>query len=231
MYKLNELHRSVLITPHEVIFHASTAQTLDPRTIEQAIIIAEERFARPALGHALYEVLIAEKNLLITSGNIAANQTLFDDAGEEITLEEGDIANASEYMSVSGRLLWNTILWKYVAECVMIIAAPENYVHFTSDGLVHKVAPAGPMSSTGVVAPDLKTVKWFMDKKMMDRIDPLAQALHVFLCRYKDDDYPDYDKDCDCDEKGTSYRRKSDIILGIYDTEDGLLPSDNCCDW
>jgi hypothetical protein len=55
--------RNVLITTDEVIFHAPTKQTLDPRTIQNSIIIAEERFIVPAIDYPLYYELASTKNV------------------------------------------------------------------------------------------------------------------------------------------------------------------------
>lgn len=232
MYRLNLLQRNVLITSDEVIFHAPTKHTLDHRTIENSIIIAEERFIRPALGHAYYEAMITEKNLLITSGNLAAQQALINaslpDGSPAQTLEAGMVVNAAEYLSAGNLSLWKEILWKLTAECVLLIAAPENFIHFSSEGLVHNAPTAGPMIASGVVTPDLRSVKWLMDKKMQDRIDPLREALHAWICTKKKADstvYPLYTKYCDCDINGVAYKRKTDIITTIYDEED----DNSCC--
>lgn len=234
MYRLNELKRNVLITPDEVIFHAPTKHTLDPRMIESSIIIAEERLIRPLLGYDFYEALIAAKNLTITSGNLAAQQILFDaslaDGAAAYTLQEGDIVNAYEYLSTENQSLWKVFLWKLEAEIVMMAAYPEGFVQFGSAGTVHNQPASSPMSSTGIVTPDLRSVKWSIDKKMMDRIDPLREAMHQWLCKQKKADstkYILYDKTCDCNVDGIAYKRKTDFILGIYD--DDQDDSTSCC--
>lgn len=82
------------------------------------------------------------------------------------------------------------------------------------------------MSTAGEVTPDLRTVKWAMDKKMMDRIDPLLEAAHAWLCKYKTS-YPLYSKPCDCDVNGVAYKRKTQFVMGIYDDVD-YPNSQNC---
>lgn len=226
MYRVNFLMRNVLITPDEVVFHAPTKHTLDPRTIQNSIIIAEERFVRPALTDAFYEALCSEKNKEITADNKAAIEAAISaSVGSQVTLEVGDIVNALEYLNSDYKTFWKQHLWKLTAECVMLIAVPEAFVQFGSEGLVHNAPPAGPMTSSGVVSPELKTVKWSMDKKMMDRIDPLIEAMHAWLCKRKQT-YPLYTKACDCDASGVAYQRKTDFIFGIYDDEE---ESNNCC--
>ena len=227
MYRQNTLQRNVLITTDEVIFHAPTNHTLDPRTTENSIIIAEERFIRPLLGYDYYQALIAQKNLLITDGNKDAQQTLINNSlpagSQEITLTAGMVINALEYLDTDNKKLWTEHLWKLTAECVILTAYPEGYVHIGSEGVHQKNPPAGPMTSGGVVSPDLRTMKWALDKKLMDRIDPLIESLHQWVCKQKKADsakYPDYEKDCDCDSKGIAFKRKSQFILGLYDEED-----------
>lgn len=229
MYRLNNLERNVLITPDEVIFHAPTDHTIDHIKIQHAIIIAEERFIRPALTYELYEQLIAEKNLLITVGNLTATQDIINNAlpgdSSQVVLQVGDIVNAAEFMATNSLLLWKQHLWKLTAEAVLLIAVPDAFVQFSSTGIVHAQPTSNAISAAGVVTPDLRSVKWIMDKKLMDRIDPLTEAMHVFLC-YNKLNYPNYDRHCDCDSKGIAYKRKTDWVTGIYDSEQ------NCdCRW
>jgi hypothetical protein len=216
MYNLNNLMRPVLITAPEVVFHAPTKHTLDVRTIEQSIIVAEERLIRPVLGYDFYEALVAQKNVDIISDNISSIQTL---AGSDPIFQAGDIANAFERLSVANQKLWKMHLWKLVAECVVMLATPEGFVQFSSEGIVHTNPTAGPLTSGNTITPGLQSVKWAMDKKMMDRIDPLTEAMHQWICRNKAD-YPLYERECDCDAKGIAYKRKTDMILGIYDDDE-----------
>lgn len=215
--------RNVLITVDEVIFHASTKQTVDPRMIEQSIIIAEERIIRPALSDDLYYAISGEKNRVVTVDNKEALEVIINesmqDAVEPVVLAVGDIVNAMEFLSADNLSLWKQQLWKLTAETCMLAASPDAFVQFSSEGLVHGAPPAGPMSSAAIVSPELRTVKWLMDKKMMDRIDPLTESLHTWICRNKVK-YPLYRKECDCDSKGIAYKRKSDIVLGLYDDID-----------
>lgn len=233
MYRINPLMRNVLITADEVLFHAPTKQTIDPRKIEHSIIIAEERFIRPALGYEYYTALCDGKNLTITALNIVAQQALINaslpEGAQEVTLVEGDVINSMSYLAADNLALWKQHLWKLTAECVMLIAMPEGYVQFGSEGAVFNQPPGGPMSDRGsIVTPDLPSMKFAMNKKLQDRIDPLREALHQWLCKQQKADstkYTLYTKHCDCNVDGIAYKRKTDIVLGIYDDED-----DNCCD-
>jgi hypothetical protein len=152
----------------------------------------------------------------ITAENQAATQALI---GNSYTLKVGDIVNAAEYLAGYNSTLWYELLWKLTAECVMLTAFPEAYVQFGSEGVVHTVAPAGPMGGGGTVAPELRTVKWTMDKKLMDRIDPLIEALHSYICTNKGR-FPKYTKSCPCDAEVNSKSRKTDLVLGLYDEPD-----------
>lgn len=227
MYRINNLQRPVLITTDEVIFHAPTKHTLDPRTIENSIIIAEERFISPALCPALYEELIEAKNVEVTDANKSDLATTINNALPEgtdpVQLANGDIINAMEFLSAEQLALWKRFLWKLTAECVMMTATPEAFVQFGSDGVIHTSPVASPLNTTGISTPELKSVRWIMDKKMMDRIDPLVQGMHTWICAQKaatPSKYISYCKHCDCDASGVAYKRKTDWITGLYDDDD-----------
>ena len=235
MYRLNPLKRNVLITVDEVIFHGPTQHTLDPRIIEQSIIVAEEGIIRVALGYDYYQALLLEKNTLVTDANKATLQAAITAAqpsdAQDVVLQSGMIVNALEYLSADNKTLWNEYLWKLTAEVVIMIAYPEGFVQIGTEGVHHKAPPAGPMTSGGIVSPDLRTMKWALDKKNMMRIDPLREAMHLWLCKQQkadDDKYPLYEKTCDCNADGVPYKRKTDMILGLYDDEDDITTS--CCD-
>jgi len=216
MYNINNLMRPVLITAPEVCFHASTKHDFDIRSIEQSIIVAEERFVAQALGYEFYESLLEQKNVDVTEANIEQIQEA---AGNSPVFQVGDIANTMTGLSAANLLLWKMHLWKLTAECVMLLAMPEGFVQFGAEGVVHTSPTAGVMTSSNVVTPELKAVRWAMDKKMQDRIDPLIEAMHRWICMRKAD-YPLYDKECDCDSKGVAYKRKTDFVLGIYDDDE-----------
>lgn len=226
MYRLNPLMRNVLITTDEVIFHAPTKHTLDPRTIQQSIIIAEERFIRPALCYDLYESIVTAKNKLVTAENKDALQNEINGSlapgSQSVVLKEGDIVNAIEYLSGDYITLWKTHLWKLTAECVMLLAVPEAFVQFASEGVVHTSPMASAINASGISTPELKSVRWAMDKKLMDRIDPLIEAMHVWICKQRSSDsskYAGYCKACDCSADGVAYKRKSDWVMGVYDDD------------
>lgn len=226
MYRFNPLYRNVLITTDEVIFHSPSKQTLDPRTIQNSIIIAEERFIRPALCDDFYYDLIGLKNKEVTAENKTELETQINGTlppgTEAVTLAVGNIINAMEFLSADYLTLWKQHLWKLTAECVMLLAVPEAFVQFGSEGVIHTSPVASPLNTTGVSTPELKSVRWAMDKKLMDRIDPLLEAMHAWICSRKKADatkYTLYCKHCDCDHNGTSYKRKTDLIMGLYDDE------------
>lgn len=224
MYRLNHLMRNVLITTDEVIFHAPTKQTLDPRTIQNSIIIAEERFIRPALDFDMYYELADSKNVVVTNANKAILQA---NMVGGVVLKEGDVVNAFEQMSSDNQKLWKEHLWKLTAECVMLIAFPEGFVQFSSEGVIHTSPIASPLNTTGVSTPELKSMKWAMDKKQQDRIDPLLESLHDYICRNKAK-YLKYKKECPCDNETRNVKR-SDLVLGLYDDID-QTPGCGCYD-
>lgn len=226
--------RNVLITNDEVVFHAPTKQTVDVRIIQQSIMIAEERFIRPALGFDFYESICLEKNKVVTSENKAALEAQINESlptgSPVVTLNVGDIVNAMEFISNNNKELWKQFLWKLTAEAVLLLSVPEGFVQFGSEGTVHNQPPAGPINNTSIVSPELRTVKWATDKKLMDRIDPLTASMHQWICKKKKAEpskYPLYEKKCECEEDGISYKRKTSFIAGIYDDED--KKHNNCC--
>lgn len=227
MYNRNLLLRNVLITPEEVLFHGPTNHTFDIRNIENSIIVAEERFIRPALGYDFYSALKTAKNKEITSDNQATEQVNYNSTlpsgAEAYTLIVGDVLNSYNYLAADDQILWKEHLWKLTAECVIMLAVPEGFVQFSAEGIIHKQPKSSQMITSGSVSPELSSVKWAMDKKMQDRIDPLREAMHLWLCKQKQatpSKYTLYDKTCDCNADGVAYKRKTDLILSIYDEDE-----------
>ncbi len=225
MYNINPLMRNVLLTSQEVIFHAPTKHTLDPRMIDNSIIVAEERFLREELGTALYADMANTKNKEITSGNIAAMQILVGTPSDLVpTLKEGDILNSFKFMSTAYQNLWKQFLWKVGAECVLISAYPEGFVQFSSEGTMHQVPPAGLMVTSGFVSPLLGSMKWIMDKKIQDRVGPLVNNMHRYICENRID-FGLYKKPCpDCgDDEGKE--KWSGLAQGLYEDDSDK----DCC--
>lgn len=223
MYNVNRLERNVLITVEEVLFHAPTKHTIDPRIIEQSIIIAEERFLREELGYAMYDYMVTNKNVVVDAGNLAATQVL---VGSNPILAEGNLVNSYEYLPVAYKTLWKQLLWKLTAECVIATAFPEGFVQFSSEGVFHTVPPAGLMVTSGLVTPLLTTTKWALDKKIKDRIGPMIQATHNYICRNKTD-FAYYTKDCPSCNDQNKNGKWSGLALGLYDDEEES--NKNCC--
>lgn len=213
--------RNVLITAQEVLFHAPTKQAVDMRPIEQSIIVAEERFIRPKLGYDLYESLCAEKNKVVVEADLAELKTKTGNP----ELKVGDLVNSFEFLSAPRQELWKQHLWKIVAECVMISAYPEGFVQFGAEGAFHNSPPAGLMVTSGLITPLLSSMKWAIDKKVNERLEPLLESMHLYICRNLSS-FGNYIKACpDCNgNTGKSYT--GGIALGLYDDdEDG-----RCCD-
>jgi hypothetical protein len=221
MYRKNNLQRNVLITFDEVIFHAPTQHTIDKRMVEPSIITAEERFIRTEIGFKLYNELVTAKNVEVTALNIdtlKAQTKIYD-------LLEGEIVNGFGFMSTAQQKLWKQQLWKLTAEAVMTSAFPEGFVQMGSGGAFHNNPPAGLMVTSGFVTPLSSSMKWQLDKKILDRISPLIDSLHNYLCINKAD-FALYDtKKCpECDD--TEIKAKfSGISLGMYDEDE----DEDCC--
>lgn len=219
MYNLNKLERNVLITVEEVLFHAPTKHTLDPRMIESSIIVAEERFMRVELGSAMYDYIVDNKNVLVTVGNVGALETV---SGLDLTV--GQILNGYEQLNPSYQALWKQHLWKIVAECVIISAYPEGFVQMGSEGTIHSSPPAGLMVTSGQVVPLLSSMKWVIDKKIQDRLSPLMNSMHDFICKNKSaNGYDLYLKTCpevDCAGNVKERQKFTGVVMDIYDDVD-----------
>jgi hypothetical protein len=217
MIGVNPLRTKVLITTDEVIFHAPTDHTLDPRVVLQSIIIAERRFIKPIVGSSVYSDLISNKNLLVTSSNKAALQVIVN-AGrsadrKEIILNTGDYVNSDTYLNEQQQDLWYNYLHKIVAECVWFCSLPVNRARFTSSGVV-KNHPETITAEKESVTVDLKDLKHLLDKGLQERITPLIDDLHEYMC---DVGYPGYTRDCGC--KTTTTQKMSGVLFGLYDDE------------
>jgi hypothetical protein len=222
MYQVNPLNRKVLIMSDEVLFHGATSHTTDVRMIEQAIIIAEERFVKKSICKAFYEDFRNKKNVIVDNTNIATLS-----AATGVTLVAGEIVNAIELVTNAWyKTLWNEYLWKICAECVIYTATPTNFSEYTSQGeMINN--PKGILSDgQGAVSASHKEVSWKMDKMLMDRIDPLLSSMHEWLCDNKEQ-FPLYTcRACACDEDGVSVSRKTGWVHGLYDNNS----EKECCD-
>lgn len=222
MIGLNPLRTKVLITTDEVQFHAPTDHHMDPRMTLQSIIIAERRFIKPMIGAVVYDALIAAKNILVTTANKGGLQTNLN-AGrgadrEIIVLVEGDYVNSDTYLSTTQLALWQNYLHKITAECVYFTGLPVVRSRMTATGVLQN--SPNTINNDGKSATiDLKDLKHLMDRSLQDRISPLIEDMHEYMCT---SGYVGYDKDCDCDSNGVPQTRakKTDIIFGMYDDEE-----------
>lgn len=228
MYNLNPLNRNVLITAPEVLFHGPTSHEADPRMIEQAIIIAEERFIKKAICFEFYEDFRTKKNVVVTNANKAVLEPLVNvgNTGLPIVLKIGDIVNAIEQVTDAWyKTLWFEFLWKICAECVVYIATPTNFSEYTSQGeMINN--PKSLLEGSGAASATHKEVTWKMDKLLMDRIDPLIASMHEWIC-LNVDKFPLYKcKHCECKENGISTSRKSGWINAYRKNNKEKI----CCD-
>lgn len=233
MYRINYTGRPTLITIDEVMFHAAIDNNADARLILQNIIVAEERFVAPALCDEFYEELIGMKNVEITSGNQVAQLALINAsllaAGKQTiaasNVPVGTIINAIEYVTNPDyKNLWNRFLWKITAEAVDAMCIVPTWLRHTAQGQQKNnpevIIGGSGSNAPGSVSGDRKDVQFKMDKAIQDRIDPLMERMRQFICK-NISKYPKYCKQCDCDTTdGVSMLRKTDIIFGIYDSDD-----------
>lgn len=218
MYRINQLPRKVLITPDEVIALGPTEHSVDPRNILLSIQNAEDRFIRQALGKDLYNDFRNKKNVLVTDVNKDFLKSFFP---TDAVIQVGQMVNAIELVDNQNYVdLWNEHLWKLIAECVVYIATPTNYIKSTAEGEMVTNPKSIGMTGEGSASVDLKDIKWKMDKAMMDRIDPSLAPMEEYICD-NISSFPLYDsKKCNCaDNNGVSYKRKTGWVHVYKDTD------------
>lgn len=230
MYRINLLQRPTLVVPDEVLFHIASDTTVDARQLLQNIIVAEERIIAPALGNELYEDFIAQKNKEVTTGNQSSilsdiNASLTAAGKQSIAAKDipaGTIINALEFVTEPNyKLLWQRFLWKLTAEAVDMMCIVPSWLRHTSQGQQKNnpevIGGNGSNSASG----DRRDVQFKIDIWMQDRIDPLIERMHMWMCEKKQADktlFPKYTKACACEgEDGVSYKRKTDMVFGLYD--------------
>jgi hypothetical protein len=133
---------------------------------------------------------------------------------DPIVLVPGDYLNSDTYLSTVQQDLWNNYLHKLVAEAVWFTALVVNRSRFTAQGIINNF-PDNLLSSGGSQTVQLRDLKHLMDRGLQDRISPLMEDLHSYMCVTA---YPGYTKDCGCDGKGSP--KKTDLVLGMYDEDE-----------
>lgn len=229
MYRINLLNRNSLITPEEVIAKMASDQDVDARQILQNIEIAEERFIANIIGNKFYEDLIAKKNKKVTDLNKSTILDLINGQQESNNLcpiygedlKVGMIINATEFWSDAAYLeLWERFLWKLTSECVDYMTIVPSWLRHTSSGQMLNNPKV--IGASGASSGDSKDIQFKMTSFIQDRIDPLTERMHLWICERKSS-YPLYGKECpSCDQEddsadGISHRVKTNIILGLYD--------------
>jgi hypothetical protein len=237
MYRINYTGRPVLITHDEVLFHAATDSNVDPRQIMQNIIVAEERWIAPALCDEFYYDFVNKKNKKISVDNqaqmvIDINASLTAQGKPTITAADipiGTWINAIEFVTDAALVeLWEMFLWKVTAEAVDLATIIPSWLRHTSQGQQKNNPEVIGGSGQGSASGDRRDVQFKIDKAIQDRIDPLLERMHLWLCKRKSS-YPLYCKPCECDNpNGVSFKRKTDWVFGGYDSKsDGAC---NTCD-
>ena len=238
MYRINYTGRPVLITPDEVMFHAATDSTVDPRQIIQNIIVAEERWIAPALTDDFYYEFAGKKNKKVTADNQAAllaeiNASLTAAGKQTIVASDipiGTWINAIEFVDNAAMVeLWEMFLWKLCAEVVDLTCTVPSWLRHTSQGQQKNnpetIGGNGQNSATG----DRKDVQFKIDKFVQDRIDPLMERMHLWICKRKAK-YLLYGKECESNNPdGVSYKRKTDWVFDAYDDDKPEKDYDEGC--
>lgn len=215
-------NRKLLTSSDEVIALAATDNNVDPRQLMAAIQIAEERFIKPMLCKDFYYDFRDKKNVTVTVLNKSFLESEINDGntGDSVVLEIGDIVNAIENVTNNYYVsLWYEHLWKFCAETVVYIASPTNFSRFTAQGELELKPKVFGTDAQGSSSVDLNTMKWKMDRMMMDRIDPLIGAMDEWLF-----DNKSYFPLMNCRNwdfvtrpNGVSVKRKTAWIHNVYD--------------
>ncbi len=116
--------------------------------------------------------------------------------------------------------LWDMFLWKLTAEAVDLATTVPSWLRHTSQGQQKNNPDVIGGNGSGSASGDIKDVKFKLDIQMQDRIDPLITRMESWICKRKGN-YPLFDKPCPCDDTETAvaYKRKTDIVFGIYDDD------------
>lgn len=230
MYRLNRTNRNVLITPDEVLFHSPSAGDVGERQILNNIIVAEERFVANALGFDFYEAIIEKKNVTVTATNKAELLTKLKESYLEQKvnftddlIKEGMIINSIDFITDPWiKKLWQQYLWKITAECVDLMLIVPSWLQSTASGQqMQNPKTIGSMDQKSASG-ERNDIKFKMDNALLERVDPLTQRMHQWLCRYKQH-FPLYKKscdDCECGENGhlnKNVTSQTGFAFGHYD--------------
>lgn len=228
MYRVNRLPRLTIITTDEVIAMGPVSGNPDVQKLLDSIIIAEERFLKKTMCDSFYYDLREMKNRSITVSNKSDLEAKVNEGntGEPIVLEIGEVVNAIEFVENEWyKKWWFEFGWKIAAEAVVYTATPINWLRHEAAGEMMNSPKSISMESKASQSGDLKDVQWKMNKMHQDRIDPLIEASHEWLCKNKSHFTLYNCKSCGCDEaSGTSVKRKTGFIHGLYDDD-----KNDCC--
>jgi hypothetical protein len=224
MYRINRLNRAVLITVDEVITQCAMDQDADIRYIMNSIIVAEERWIRPALGNAMYRDLVTQKNVVVTADNQsdlvdAISASLVAAGKDPITADAlpiGIMVNAIELVTNAKYVeLWEQYLWKLTAECVDVSCVIPSWLRHTAAGQQKNNPVVVGGNTEGSATGDRKDVEYKIDAYIQSRIKPLIAAMEQWIC--DEGGFTLYPA-CKCEgpKNGVSTKVKGGIIFGVY---------------
>jgi hypothetical protein len=221
MYRINRLTRPVLITIDEVIAKAVVDENADIRYLLNSIEVAEERYIAPALGDAMYEDMLSQKNVQVTSGNqtslLSSINASLTAAGKQ-TIQSSDIpvgtwVNAIEMCSTAYQNLWNRFLWKIIAEAVDMCAVIPSWTRTTAQGQQQNNPKTLNSDSSGSATADRKDVEYKLDSMSQQRLYPLIARMKKWIV--EQGGYPLFPVTKKPD--GIDGQMKGGIIMGIYE--------------
>ena len=220
MYRKNSLTRPVLITIDEILTKAAVDENADTRFLVSSIEVAEERYIAPALGDAMYEDFINQKNVQVTAGNQAAllvqiNGSLTSYGKNPIVLADipvGSWVNAIEMCSTAYQNLWNRFLWKITAEAVDMCAVIPSWTRTTAQGQQQNSPKTLNSDSAGSATADRKDVEYKLDSMSQQRLYPLIARMKKWIA--DTGGYPLFPVTKKAD--GIDGQQKGGIIMGLY---------------
>lgn len=233
MYVINTIPTATLITLDEVLSVIATDEHLDNRIILNTIFTTEQELIVPLLGKPFYNAMVAQKNIVITSGNQSSYISIFNNQPnppknakipiDSSDLPVGSILNAVELMTNNDyATLWKNFLLFAVAEAVDLRATSHSRVRHTASGQEVK-SPNNLGGSGGAADAGLRSTDWKMDLANNQRVNPLFVRVSEYIC----DNYtlfPLYDT-CRCNNNAIP--NTGGIVLGVNKDKFDLIAQHN----
>jgi hypothetical protein len=224
MYRINYTPTPVLITVDEVLTLAPIDQNADIRYLKSSILIAEQRFVMPVLGSVMYQDLVSQKNVQVTSGNQSSlltsiNASLAQYGKNPITLAElpvGTWVNAIEQTNTTNgnyAQLWTSYLWQVCAECVTMMSLPHTWARSNAQGVQNNNPKTLGSDGQGSASVSRKDMEFLINDFLQSRINPLIAAMQLWICQTGG--FTKFSGNCN-HIMGLDRKQIGGIVMGIY---------------